>query len=109
MLPQAFTINDLFVEIDSTTSEVSTSQKFCWSPYGQNGENFNTWCRGRRDFLLDTVEKNMGVLKQVKREYSRASEIKMYNDIMENSPHDLQPLPYQKKILEMGPPEDEED
>lgn len=111
VLPQAFTIDDLFVDIENiqTTEEGRRVRQFCWSPDGRNGENGESWCRGRRDFLFDTVAKNMGVGLQVKRKYTRASEIKLFNDIMEKSPYDMKPLPYQKRVLELGPSQDEGD
>jgi len=101
VLPQAFTVDDLFVDIETveTTKEGRRTRQFCWSPNGRNGENKDSWCRGRRDFLFDILWKNIGVPKQSSRKYSRALEIKEYNEIIKKSSFNVDLLPFDAKFL----------
>jgi len=101
VLPQAFTIDDLFVDIETveTTKEGRRTRQFCWSPNGRNGENKDSWCRARRDFLFDILWRNMGVPKQSSRKYSRALEIKEYNEIIKKSQYKVDMLPFERNFL----------
>jgi hypothetical protein len=95
VLPKAFTIDDLFVDIDTveTTKEGRRTRQFYWSQNGRNGENKESWRRSRRNYLFNILNRKMGIQKQTNRKYSRKFEIEKYNDIIKNSPFEVELIP----------------
>jgi len=101
VLPMSFSIDDLFLDTDKvkTTKDGRRTKNFCFSPKGHHGESKYTYCRNRRDYLLNVLEKNMGVRRMSKPAHSRAVEIKTHNDIIERSTYEVDLLPLERKYL----------